>query len=949
MLVVGGGNTAIDCARTALRLGADEVRLLYRRTRTEMPANEMEIVEAEHEGIQMDFLVAPVRVIQKNGRVAQLECLRMELGEPDASGRRSPKPIRGSEFTYDCDYVLAAIGQSTQVKQLVDGRVPGFLPLGEALNLTRWQTIQVNDRTFETSVEGVFSGGDVVTGAATAIEAIAAGRKAAYAIDSYIRTGQARPEPLEFCSRKDVFRQVTTEDLREGARYPRREMPAIPIEERIRGFSEVETGYSAEDVHSETARCLECGCVALFDCKLREYGTEYQVDLTNFLGEATQYRIDRRHPLIELDPNKCILCGRCVRICSEVVGVAAYGFINRGFSTVVKPALGEGLLETDCVTCGLCIGTCPTGAITEKSQLAKPGPWPTRQSATVCTYCGTGCRFSYDTFGDSLVKVSRLEAPSATSGNHCRSGRFGYHYIQDSARLREARLRHGTELRKAGLEEAIAQTAARLKELRGKYAPSEFAVLVSPRLTNEELYLAQKFARVALGTNQVASLANLVNPEFFAPEVVSTISYRDLEKTQAVVVVNSELSDEHFVVDLAVKKAIRQGAKVIYIGPRENHVSRFADVFLRCQDGTQAQVMLGLLAHSLQGLGRPKGSNGGSRDSAGLPQGSAGLLAGHDQLGAALAALDRGALGLDAELSEASAILTQSAVKAVVFNKDYRGARVPGDDRIFSEIARVLGCSILALREKSNMQGLLDMGAHPDWLCGYASSRDEAALAAFEKEWCVSLGSLRSGPTDLAARLRAKEIKVAIVLGEDPAGLASFPADLTAGIHAAEFLVVGDLFLTPTARLAHVVLPLSSAAETSGTMTNQERRVQSLTPAIPPVAGMETWQILCRLAGQMGYRFKIKYNQVSEIQDEIRQVFPEYAVQVDSPDPGGTWDLSGLRLPPVPPAYGQVGRPADPVATRELDHLEHRFRTWFDTLYSRALAAREAELAQIAK
>ena len=213
--VVGGGNTAIDCARTALRLGVREVKLLYRRTRAEMPANDAEINDAIEEGVNMQLLVAPTRVVTgPDGRLTGLECQRMELGEPDASGRRSPKPIRGSEYVEPCDFVISAIGQSTTVNDLVDGHVPGFLPTGESLNLTRWQTVQVNEKTFETTVEGVFSGGDVVTGAATAIEAIAAGRKAAYAIDTYIRQGKARPEPEEFVSRKDAFAKVGIADLR---------------------------------------------------------------------------------------------------------------------------------------------------------------------------------------------------------------------------------------------------------------------------------------------------------------------------------------------------------------------------------------------------------------------------------------------------------------------------------------------------------------------------------------------------------------------------------------------------------------------------------------------------------------------------------------------------------------------------------------------------------------
>ncbi len=237
--VVGGGNTAIDCARTALRLGVNDVKVLYRRTRTEMPANDSEIKDAIEEGVNMQFLIAPTKVVTgEDGTLQGIECQRCELGEPDASGRRSPKPIRGSEYLEPCDFIISAIGQSTTVADLMDGKVPDMLPPGEALALTRWQTVQVNEKTFETSVEGVFSGGDVVTGAATAIEAIAAGRKAAYAIDSYIREGVVRPEPEEFISRKDVFAKVGMKDLRGQDQKPKRHIPMLagrPAGEQLRG------------------------------------------------------------------------------------------------------------------------------------------------------------------------------------------------------------------------------------------------------------------------------------------------------------------------------------------------------------------------------------------------------------------------------------------------------------------------------------------------------------------------------------------------------------------------------------------------------------------------------------------------------------------------------------------------------------------------------------------
>jgi len=917
VLVVGGGNTAVDCARTALRLGVAEVRILYRRTRKEMPANETEIVEAEREGVKMDFLVAPVRVLRgENGRVAGVECIRMELGEPDLSGRRSPRPIRGSEFRIDCDFVLAAIGQGTRVKELVDGRVPNFLPLGETLSLTRWQTVEVNARTFETTVDGVFSGGDVVTGAATAIEAIAAGRKAAWAIDRYVATGHAEPEPAEVYSRKDAYHKVEIADLPPRLPEGRRSMPVLPPSERALSFSEVETGYSREDLRKESARCLECGCTALFTCDLRRYATEYGADLTTFRGAAVEHPVDRRHPLLVLDPNKCVLCGRCVRICGELVGVAAYGFVNRGFETVVKPALGDSLLDTECVSCGLCIGTCPTGAISEKLALTKPGPWKTTRVESVCPYCSAGCRLGYEVSGTTLVQVSRASGEAGT--NHCRKGRFGYGYVQSKERLRWPLLRVGRELQETSLDEALRYSAMRLKELTRRTGGDQVAVFVSPRLTNEEIYLAQKLARVALRTHNVTSLSRLVNRELDAPEVVSTATYADIRDAQALLVADAALDEESFAVDIACKQAIRKGARLVYVGPEDNRTSRFAEVHLACRPGGQAFAILGLV-----------------KDYAELRPDA---LADHRELARAVADLSDERLeslsGVARAVSrEAAAVLAKTILKVMLFNKDYRGSRLAGDERLFAGAAAALGCSLLALREKANGQGLLDMGADPRWLPGYVDPERGEALEQMEKELGVVLNDLSPPGLDVVRLLRDKKIKVAIVLGEDPMGTPGFPQDLVDGLLAADFLLVGDLFLTATAARATVTLPLSATAETNGTMTNAERRVQRLQRAVPPAGGMETWEILGRLAGLLGHRFKMKYGSAQDVTAEIRRVVPIWA-GLDMGSAGAVWDADGLELPRVP--FAGPREPIVPVPTLGLDTTEARFAAWFDGAFEKA-------------
>jgi heterodisulfide reductase subunit A len=252
--VIGGGNTAIDAARVALRLGAQEVSILYRRSRSEMPANESEIEEAEHEGIKIHLLVAPVEVIGEAGKVKQIKCIRMRLGEPDASGRGRPIPIAGSEFLMDVAMVIPAIGQS-----------PDVAVLGRDVNLelSRNGTVKADPVTLMTSIEGIFAGGDVVSGPASAVEALAAGRKAAISIERYLK-GEDLYQRREGEGPREVDLDVDTSKV---VKKQRAKMPTIPLPERQGNFEEVDLGFTLEQAQEEAGRCLNCAdCCECFSC-----------------------------------------------------------------------------------------------------------------------------------------------------------------------------------------------------------------------------------------------------------------------------------------------------------------------------------------------------------------------------------------------------------------------------------------------------------------------------------------------------------------------------------------------------------------------------------------------------------------------------------------------------------------------------------------------------------
>lgn len=389
VVICGGGNTAMDACRTAVRLGAKEVYCVYRRTRNEMPAEDIEITEAEEEGVQFKFLTNPISFNGKDGKVKSVTLQLMELGEPDASGRRRPVAIEGKTEELDVDSVIIAIGQ-----KLVNEDV-------SELKLTDRGNIEADIDTFKTNIEGVFAIGDATNrGASIAIEAIGEANRCALSIDAYLN-GEDIETRVPYISRRDE----ELIDFQSKEKCPARKPKVLPAAERKNNFDEVCLGYTEEDAKAEASRCLECGCKEYYKCKLLSVAQRYDIHPERFKGEMPQKYTADSNEFIERNSAKCILCGLCVRSCKEVMNISAIGLLGRGFKTEVAPAFNLPLDQTKCTNCGLCVELCPTGALTEKSALKKQVPLKEEYSKETVTIDGEQAEVLVSRYDGKIIRV----------------------------------------------------------------------------------------------------------------------------------------------------------------------------------------------------------------------------------------------------------------------------------------------------------------------------------------------------------------------------------------------------------------------------------------------------------------------------------------------------------------------------------------------------------------
>ena len=551
--IVGGGNTAMDACRTAVRLGAKEVYNIYRRTKDEMPADMVEIEEAEEEGVIFKNLTNPIEVIKdENGHAKEVVLQVMELGEPDASGRRRPIPVEGKTETIAIDTMILAIGQA------VDASIFDC-------DKTRKNAIAYDKETFMTSMPGVFAGGDCGNDKISiAVEAIADAKKVSESIDAYLDGEIIRYEKPYFVERDDI-NEKTFEDRE---RECRPEMPQLSAEERKNNFSEViPDGYTAEQAEAEASRCLECGCHDYFECKLIDLAHQYDVKPERFAGDKNTIDFEDDHPFIVRDPNKCILCGLCVRVCDEVMGVGALGLVHRGFDTVVKPNMEKPLIESGCVSCGQCVSVCPTGALQERTTMIKETPVDTVETDTTCSYCSVGCSLKLESYGDMLIKANPDKQGTVNAGLACGKGKWGFDCSMLEDKLEEPLIKSGDDFREADYHEALVLIAKRCQSIGAKYGKDAIGVAVSDRYTNEEAFAIKKMAetmgaKIFSMNNRASGIADVLGFDA-SPNTID-----ELLSTNLILAVGFNTSDNP-VIQLKMKQAAEAGAKVVLVNPEE--------------------------------------------------------------------------------------------------------------------------------------------------------------------------------------------------------------------------------------------------------------------------------------------------------------------------------------------------------------------------------------------